>query len=71
LVDSRRDVVGLCRSTGRRRRLDRRRKGQSHAFDRTQPGLPMKKGRAGTMTHDCNRNGATTLPEDPMGTRNP
>jgi len=27
----------------------------------------MKKGRAGTMTHDCKRNGATTLPEDPMG----
>ena len=26
-----------------------------------------KKGRAGTMAHDCKRNGATTLPEDPMG----
>src|SRR5438874_1638092 len=29
--------------------------------DRTQPGLPMKKGRAGTMTHDYKRNGTTTL----------
>jgi DDE superfamily endonuclease len=31
------------------------------ALDRTQPGLPMKKGRAGTMTHDYIRNGTTTL----------
>ena len=31
------------------------------ALDRTQPGLPMKKGRAGTMTHDYKRNGTTTL----------
>ena len=30
-------------------------------LDRTQPGLPMKKGRAGTMTHDYKRNGTTTL----------
>ena len=29
--------------------------------DRTQPGLPIKKGRAGTMTHDYKRNGTTTL----------
>ena len=29
--------------------------------DRTQPGLPLKKGRAGTMTHDYKRNGTTTL----------
>jgi hypothetical protein len=29
--------------------------------DRTQPGLPIKKGRAGTMTHDYIRNGTTTL----------
>jgi hypothetical protein len=28
---------------------------------RTQPGLPMKKGRAGTMTHDYKRHGTTTL----------
>src|SRR5712664_1839130 len=36
-------------------------KGQIQALDRTQPGLPMKKGRAGTMTHDYKRNGTTTL----------
>ncbi|MGH6834553.1 MAG: IS630 family transposase, partial [Methylocella sp.] len=36
-------------------------KSQIQALDRTQPGLPMKKGRAGTMTHDCKRNGTTTL----------
>ena len=31
------------------------------ALDRTQPGLLMKKGRAGTMTHDYKRHGTTTL----------
>ena len=36
-------------------------KSQIQALDRTQPGLPMKKGRAGTMTHDYIRNGTTTL----------
>jgi len=36
-------------------------KTQIQALDRTQPGLPMKKGRAGTMTHDYKRNGTTTL----------
>jgi transposase len=36
-------------------------KSQILALDRTQPGLPMKKGRAGTMTHDYKRNGTTTL----------
>src|SRR5271156_1126502 len=36
-------------------------KSQIQALDRTQPGLPMKKGRAGTMTHDYKRNGTTTL----------
>jgi transposase len=35
-------------------------KSQIQALDRTQPGLPMKKGRAGTMTHDYKRNGTTT-----------
>jgi len=30
-------------------------------MDRTQPGLPIKKGRCGTMTHDYKRNGSTTL----------
>src|ERR1700730_10073552 len=34
---------------------------QIQALDRTQPGLPMKKGRAGMMTHDYIRHGATTL----------
>jgi len=36
-------------------------KSQIQALDRTQPGLPMKQGRAGTMTHDYKRNGTTTL----------
>jgi hypothetical protein len=36
-------------------------KSQIQALDRTQPGLPMKKGRAGTMTHDYKRHGTTTL----------
>jgi transposase len=36
-------------------------KSQIQALDRTQPGLPMKKGRNGTMTHDYKRNGTTTL----------
>ncbi len=36
-------------------------KSQIQALDRTQPGLPIKKGRAGTMTHDYKRNGTTTL----------
>jgi transposase len=36
-------------------------KSQVQALDRTQPSLPMKKGRAGTMTHDYRRNGTTTL----------
>jgi transposase len=36
-------------------------KSQIQALDRTQPGLPLKKGRAGTMTHDYKRYGTTTL----------
>src|SRR5438034_5476882 len=36
-------------------------KSQIQALDRTQPGLPMKKGRAGTLTHDYKRHGTTTL----------
>jgi transposase len=36
-------------------------KSQVQALDRTQPGLPLKPGRAGTMTHDYKRNGTTTL----------
>lgn len=36
-------------------------KSQIQALDRTQPGLPLKKGRAATMTHDYRRHGTTTL----------
>ena len=36
-------------------------KSQIQALDRTQPGLPLKPGRCGTMTHDYKRNGTTTL----------
>lgn len=36
-------------------------KSQIQALDRTQPGLPLKKGRCGTWTHDYKRNGTTTL----------
>jgi transposase len=36
-------------------------KSQIQALDRTQPGLPLKPGKAGTMTHDYIRNGTTTL----------
>jgi transposase/transcriptional regulator with XRE-family HTH domain len=36
-------------------------KSQVQALDRTQPGLPLKKGRVGTMTHDYVRHGTTTL----------
>ena len=36
-------------------------KSQIQALDRTQPGLPMKRGRAATMTHDYKRHGTTTL----------
>lgn len=36
-------------------------KSQIQALDRTRPGLPLKRGRAGTMTHDYKRNGTATL----------
>jgi hypothetical protein len=36
-------------------------KSQIQALDRTQPGLPLKKGHCGTMTHDYKRNGTATL----------
>ena len=36
-------------------------KSQIQALDRTQPGLPLKRGRSGTMTHDYKRHGTTTL----------
>ncbi len=56
------DVVGLYLNPPERAIvLSVDEKSQIQALDRTQPGLPMKKGRAGTMTHDYKRNGTTTL----------
>ncbi len=56
------DVVGLyVDPPGHAVVLSIDEKGQIQALDRTQPGLPMKKGRAGTMTHDYKRHGTTTL----------
>ncbi len=56
------DVVGLyVDPPGHAVVLSVDEKSQIQALDRTQPGLPMKPGRAGTMTHDCKRNGTTTL----------
>ena len=49
------------RSAGPRRGAVVDEKSQIQALDRTQPGLPMKTGRAGTMTHDYKRHGTTTL----------
>jgi hypothetical protein len=43
------------------RRLAFDEKSQIQALDRTQPGLPLKPGRCGTMTHDYKRHGTTTL----------
>jgi transposase len=56
------DVVGLYLDPPKRAvvfSVDE--KSQIQALNRTQPGLPMKKGRAGTMTHDYERHGTTTL----------
>ncbi len=61
-VDKLRDVVGLYINPPENALVfcvDE--KSQIQALDRTQPGLPMKKGRCGTMTHDYKRNGTTTL----------
>jgi transposase len=56
------DVVGLYLDPPDRALvLSADEKSQIQALDRTQPGLPMKKGRAGTMTHDYKRHGVTTL----------
>jgi transposase len=56
------DVVGLYLSPPERAIvLSMDEKSQIQALDRTQPSLPMKPGRAGTMTHDYKRNGTTTL----------
>ena len=61
-VEKLRDVVGLYMDPPEHAvvfSVDE--KSQIQALDRTQPGLPMKKGRAGTMTHDYKRHGTTTL----------
>jgi transposase len=61
-VDKLEDIVGLYLSPPEHAIvLCCDEKSQVQALDRTQPGLPMKKGRAGTMTHDCKRHGTTTL----------
>jgi DDE superfamily endonuclease len=61
-VDKLRDVVGLyVDPPAHTVVLSVDEKSQIQALDRTQPGLPMKKGRAGTRTHDYKRDGATTL----------
>jgi len=61
-VDKLIDVVGLYLNPPERALVfcvDE--KSQIQALDRTQPGLPLKKGRCGTMTHDYVRHGTTTL----------
>lgn len=61
-VEKLRDVVGLYLNPPEHALvLSVDEKSQIQALDRTQPGLPMKKGRAGTMTHDYKRHGTTTL----------
>jgi transposase len=61
-VEKMTDVVGLYLNPPERALvLCVDEKSQIQALDRTQPGLPIKKGRCGTMTHDYVRNGTTTL----------
>jgi len=61
-IDKLRDVVGLyVDPPAHAIVLAVDEKSQIQALDRTQPGLPMKRGRAGTMTHDYKRHGTTTL----------
>src|SRR6266436_4988510 len=61
-VDKLRDVVGLyVDPPAHAIVLSVDEKSQIQALDRTQPGLPMKQGRAQTMTHDYKRHGTTTL----------
>ena len=56
------DIVGLYTDPPRHAMvLSIDEKSQIQALDRTQPGLPMKPGKCGTMTHDYKRNGTTTL----------
>jgi len=61
-VEKLRDVVGLYLNPPENALiLSIDEKSQIQALDRTQPGLPLRKGRAGTVTHDYKRNGTTTL----------
>ena len=61
-VEKLRDVVGLyLNPPDRALVLCVDEKSQIQALDRTQPGLPLKKGRCGTLTHDYKRHGTTTL----------
>jgi hypothetical protein len=61
-VDKLRDVVGLyVAPPAHAVVLSVDEKSQIQALDRTQPGLPLKKGRGPTMTHDYKRHGTTTL----------
>ena len=61
-VEKVKDIVGLYLNPPERALvLSVDEKSQIQALDRTQPGLPMKKGYAGTMTHDYKRHGTTTL----------
>jgi transposase len=61
-VEKLRDIVGLYVDPPEHALvLSVDEKSQIQALDRTQPGLPLKRGRAGTMTHDYKRYGTTTL----------
>lgn len=61
-VEKLEDIVGLYMSPPEHAVvLSCDEKSQIQALDRTQPGLPIKKGRCGTMTHDYKRNGTTSL----------
>jgi transposase len=61
-VEKMTDIVGLYLNPPQRAMvLCCDEKSQIQALDRTQKGLPLKKGRCGTMTHDYKRNGTTTL----------
>jgi transposase len=61
-IDKVRDIVGLYLNPPEHAIvLCADEKSQIQALDRTQPGLPIKKGRCGTMTHDYKRNGTATL----------
>jgi transposase len=61
-IEKVRDVVGLYLNPPEKAlMLSVDEKSQIQALDRTQPGLPLRKGYAGTMTHDYKRHGTTTL----------